>query len=60
MRLIHAIADRLVTRLVPNTTAAGRGDGRCPCNDCWCSTAGKWCCANCDCSKISCTWACTP
>lgn len=57
MRLIHAIADRLVTRLVPNAMAVGR-DSRCPCNDCWCATNGRWCCANCDCSVVRCYSAC--
>jgi hypothetical protein len=59
MRAIGALADRMLTAVVPKTTA-----GACPCNDsyqafCFCLKAYhkafyKTCHTNCDCSRTTC------
>ena len=53
-RKLSRLADRLVAAVVPKTSA-----GACACNDCWCATGGRWCCANCDCSKVTCYGTCS-
>ena len=51
-RFLSAFADRMVTAVVPKTTA-----GACPCNDCYWTPCGSLCmrcCTNCNCTSTTC------
>ena len=52
IKALGALADRLVAAVVPKTTA-----GACVCNDCYytpCGSGCKRCCANCNCTVVTC------